>query len=338
MPLQVRTLELLKLRFGESALRMCDVMLKDIADSKRVDANIKADSRGSANGLEGTSATIISAVFWPPLGGALRTDAHFLSLRRKWWALGPRVAPVQCPVLSLRYPPRVIRLCLPLCGGAGADTTDFTLPESVEGNLSAYWKRFHAIKARVTDDWEMIGCLARGHPVCCIRSTTRGPHSWQRHLSTSIVVRAPVASGTQAPRKLVWKKNLGTVRLKLTIGGADREFSVSPLHARCGAGGRAGGDTLCRSNLSLCFVSLLWAGESSRRKSVRVVSSLSSPFSSRSIIMRFEDRDKWGLQELAALVGAGPQHITHCGTVLRGTYEMDHDASADYTKPTAARK
>lgn len=36
----------------------------------------------------------------------------------------------------------------------------------------------------------------------------------------------------QAPRKLVWKKNLGTVRLKVTIGGVDRDFSVSPLHAR----------------------------------------------------------------------------------------------------------
>lgn len=67
---QVRTLELLKLRFGEAALRTCDVMLKDIADSKRVDANIKADSRGSTNRLERTSATIISAVFWPQLGGA----------------------------------------------------------------------------------------------------------------------------------------------------------------------------------------------------------------------------------------------------------------------------
>lgn len=38
---------------------------------------------------------------------------------------------------------------------------------------------------------------------------------------------------SQAPRKLVWKKNLGTVKLKLTIAGVDREFSVSPLHARC---------------------------------------------------------------------------------------------------------
>lgn len=73
---QVRTLELLKLRFGESALRQCDVMLKDVADSKRVDASIKADSRGSANGLEGTSATIISSVFWPPLGGARGGAQH----------------------------------------------------------------------------------------------------------------------------------------------------------------------------------------------------------------------------------------------------------------------
>lgn len=69
---QVRTLELLKLRFGEAALRVCDIMLKDVADSKRIDAGIQAESRGGGEGerLEGTNATIISAVFWPPLKGA----------------------------------------------------------------------------------------------------------------------------------------------------------------------------------------------------------------------------------------------------------------------------
>ena len=35
-------MELLKLRFGDSAMHLCDVMLKDLADSKRVDTNIKA--------------------------------------------------------------------------------------------------------------------------------------------------------------------------------------------------------------------------------------------------------------------------------------------------------
>ena len=126
---QVRTLELLKLRFGEGVMHQCDVMLKDLADSKRVDANIKADAALAA-GLEHTSATILSALFWPPLGAE-----------------------------------------------AGVD---FALPAEVEARLATYWQRFHTIKA---------------------------------------------------PRKLVWKKGLGSVRLHLTLAGARREFCVSPLHA-----------------------------------------------------------------------------------------------------------
>ena len=39
---QLRNLELLKLRFGESSLHFCDVMLKDIADSRRSNTHIHA--------------------------------------------------------------------------------------------------------------------------------------------------------------------------------------------------------------------------------------------------------------------------------------------------------
>lgn len=38
---------MLKLRFGEPALQICDVMLKDMADSKRIDDRIHADTRVS---------------------------------------------------------------------------------------------------------------------------------------------------------------------------------------------------------------------------------------------------------------------------------------------------
>ena len=33
---EIRNLELLKLRFGEASLQQCEVMLKDISDSKRI--------------------------------------------------------------------------------------------------------------------------------------------------------------------------------------------------------------------------------------------------------------------------------------------------------------
>jgi anaphase-promoting complex subunit 2 len=72
---ELRTLELLKLRFGEAALRGAEVMLRDLADSKRVDANVHSVSdsatplrrrRGLVD-IAALSATVVSALFWPAL-------------------------------------------------------------------------------------------------------------------------------------------------------------------------------------------------------------------------------------------------------------------------------
>ena len=40
--LQVCTLELLKQRFGEASLHFCEVMLKDIGDSKRIHSAVSS--------------------------------------------------------------------------------------------------------------------------------------------------------------------------------------------------------------------------------------------------------------------------------------------------------
>ncbi|KAG7213043.1 hypothetical protein KM043_002374 [Ampulex compressa] len=64
---EIRHLELLKRRFGENQLHYCEVMLKDVYDSKRIDGNIQSDT---SYNLEKehfpTSALILSAQFWPP--------------------------------------------------------------------------------------------------------------------------------------------------------------------------------------------------------------------------------------------------------------------------------
>lgn len=40
---EIRNLELLKLRFGENLLHNCEVMLKDISESKRINSHIQSD-------------------------------------------------------------------------------------------------------------------------------------------------------------------------------------------------------------------------------------------------------------------------------------------------------
>lgn len=60
---EVRILELCKLRFGENVLQSCEVMLKDIADSNRVNKNIHDLADGQS--IASLDAMVISRFFWP---------------------------------------------------------------------------------------------------------------------------------------------------------------------------------------------------------------------------------------------------------------------------------
>jgi len=75
---EVHNLELLKLRFGETSMRQCEIMIKDMDDSKRIATNVhstlegkysKGEGAGSAAGGDNpvVDAAIISHIFWPPL-------------------------------------------------------------------------------------------------------------------------------------------------------------------------------------------------------------------------------------------------------------------------------
>lgn len=134
---EIRTLELLKIHFGESSMQKCEIMLNDLIDSKRTNSNIKATipkqsqpavEAGKAElSLNALDATIISSNFWPPI-----------------------------------------------------QDESINLPVSVDQLLADYAKRFHEIKT---------------------------------------------------PRKLLWKKNLGVVKLELQFEDRTVQFSVSPLLA-----------------------------------------------------------------------------------------------------------
>ncbi|KAG0463217.1 hypothetical protein HPP92_021693 [Vanilla planifolia] len=70
---EIRTLELLKIHFGESSMQRCEIMVNDLISSKRMNANIKAsNSQSSINeretmSLDVVDAIIISSNFWPPI-------------------------------------------------------------------------------------------------------------------------------------------------------------------------------------------------------------------------------------------------------------------------------
>jgi len=69
---EIRYLEMLKLRFGESgedSLYQCEVMLKDISDSKRINYHLHSQDGGCPDlraQVIDVNSLILSAHFWPP--------------------------------------------------------------------------------------------------------------------------------------------------------------------------------------------------------------------------------------------------------------------------------
>ena len=57
---QLRNVELLKLRFGEATLQNCDIMLRDVADSKRANSHVQKKLEAKR------TAPVPSGDGWPP--------------------------------------------------------------------------------------------------------------------------------------------------------------------------------------------------------------------------------------------------------------------------------
>lgn len=135
---ELHTLELLKLRFGESNLHTADIMLKDVVDSKRLNSMIqnlpntatptKANKHRPLVDTQRLSATVVSHLFWPSM----------------------------------------------------PSDDDLTLPPEVQDMLDTYGAKYHS---------------------------------------------------TKLPRKLVWKKTLGTVSLDVTVGSSTLSLDVTPVQA-----------------------------------------------------------------------------------------------------------
>ena len=59
---ELRYLELLKLRFGEAQLHFCEVMLRDVAESRRVNARIQeAGKMAAESSNQGNEQKVIEA-------------------------------------------------------------------------------------------------------------------------------------------------------------------------------------------------------------------------------------------------------------------------------------
>lgn len=75
LEMEHRNLELLSLRFGECELHNCEVMLKDVKDSGRVNQRISSGEVGNMKSIPfETNALILSKQFWPENFGIQTSD------------------------------------------------------------------------------------------------------------------------------------------------------------------------------------------------------------------------------------------------------------------------
>ncbi|KIJ53213.1 hypothetical protein M422DRAFT_222616 [Sphaerobolus stellatus SS14] len=74
-----KNIEILKIRFGDAALQVCEVMLRDMTDSRRIDQHIQAQKESPIH------LTVISGNFWPSLQtGGLKMLGQYQSLQEDY--------------------------------------------------------------------------------------------------------------------------------------------------------------------------------------------------------------------------------------------------------------
>ncbi|KAF8527598.1 hypothetical protein BU17DRAFT_61723 [Hysterangium stoloniferum] len=74
-----KNIEILKLRFGDAALQVCEVMLRDMTDSRRIDQHIQSKKPSVIH------PTVISRHFWPSLqAGGLKMPGQYQTLQEDY--------------------------------------------------------------------------------------------------------------------------------------------------------------------------------------------------------------------------------------------------------------
>jgi len=74
-----KNIEILKIRFGESPLQVCEVMLKDMTDSRRTDQHVQQQKKSDLH------PTIISRHFWPAFqSGTFNMPGQFKDLQESY--------------------------------------------------------------------------------------------------------------------------------------------------------------------------------------------------------------------------------------------------------------
>ncbi|KAH8272907.1 hypothetical protein KR018_008589 [Drosophila ironensis] len=120
---EIRNLELLKIRFGESLLHSCEVMLKDVTDSKRINAHIHSDTD--------------------------RTESEWPQLKPK-----ARLITVNCICLDQQFD--ISSLIVSAQFWPSFNKESLQLPEELEEEFKKYTKAYESYKGNRTLNWRTV--------------------------------------------------------------------------------------------------------------------------------------------------------------------------------------
>ncbi|KAL6763563.1 hypothetical protein V8C86DRAFT_2491647 [Haematococcus lacustris] len=193
----LRAVELLKLRFGEGPLHNCEVMVKDIADSKRTNSQVHAQLAQQTQPLP--SLPHIAQPQQPPCGpSAEATHAHNQAAAAK----GPNG------------------------DGGGEGRGEGEAVDMARRVLSAtimshiFWPKLGGWG----DEEEKAGSVATDR-------TKEAGLKLPPLVAAAQEAFAQAYAGLKAPRKLHWKPHLGCVELQVEVDGVEVDFKVSPVLA-----------------------------------------------------------------------------------------------------------
>ena len=137
---EIRNLELLKLRFGEAPLHQCEVMLKDISDSKRINTLLHASPASSEQGDKEEQEE------------AMEEDENKGSMRKRKGLKHPLGPSSQSELSRQPFPVNAVILSAQFWPQLKEETLE--LPTEVSSALEVYTRAFEAMKGNRTLVWK----------------------------------------------------------------------------------------------------------------------------------------------------------------------------------------
>ena len=191
--------------------------VQDLADSKRINSNIQRLQSGQTpqaaadQATAAVSATIVSGLFWPSLQEDSLKLPQAVSIRSK---------PLLCCTRSYSV---LLARCLRNEQGRFA-------PVSHSGNVG------HTASCLPPNTIACARCPDAVPPSChavptCTLHRYLTAYCNPLQVEASLTTYAQSYNTLKTPRKLQWKRNLGTVELDVTVGSRTLRLSVAPAQA-----------------------------------------------------------------------------------------------------------